>query len=145
MADKVLVVTDLSTTGVKNARLLQTVMGVLKVDPARFVLVVNHRDGAGELERGYVENLLKTEASAEIPYDPNVVATSIARGVPFVLSQPQSQAALRIAGLASLLSSAVPRRGHPEAGAASLDPAPHKRRRRLGIGRSRSGQAAASD
>src|ERR1019366_2287474 len=31
MADKVLVVTDLSTTGVKNARLLQTVMGVLKV------------------------------------------------------------------------------------------------------------------
>jgi pilus assembly protein CpaE len=145
MADKVLVVTDLSTTGVKNARLLQTVMGVLKVDPARFVLVVNHRDGAGELERSYVENVLKTEATVEIPYDPNVVATSIARGVPFVLSQPQSQAALRIAGLAALLTSPVPGRGHPEAGAALLDAAPHKRRRRLGIGRSRSGQAAASD
>lgn len=145
MADKVLVVTDLSTTGVKNARLLQTVMGVLKVDPARFVLVVNHRDGAGELERSYVENVLKTEATVEIPYDPNVVATSIARGVPFVLSQPQSPAALRIAGLAGLLSSPVPGRGHPEAGAAMLDAAPHKRRRRLGIGRSRSGQAAASD
>jgi pilus assembly protein CpaE len=145
MADKVLVVTDLSTTGVKNARLLQTVMGVLKVDPARFVLVVNHRDGAGELERSYVENVLKTEATVEVPYDPNVVATSIARGVPFVLSQPQSPAALRIAGLAGLLSSPVPGRGHPEAGAAMLDAAPHKRRRRLGIGRSRSGQAAASD
>ena len=61
-------------------------MGVLKVDPARFALVVNHRDGAGELERSYVENVLKTAATAEIPYDPNVVATSIARGVPFVLS-----------------------------------------------------------
>jgi pilus assembly protein CpaE len=145
MADKILVVTDLSTTGVKNARLLQTVMGVLKVDPARFVLVVNHRDGAGELERSYVENVLKTEATVEIPYDPNVVATSIARGVPFLLSQPQSQAALRIAGLAGLLSSAVPGRGHPGAGAAMLDAAPHKRRRRLSIGRNRSGQAPASD
>ena len=145
MADKVLVVTDLSTTGVKNARLLQTVMGVLKVDPARFALVVNHRDGAGELDRAYVEDVLKTAATAEIPYDPNVVATSIARGVPFVLSQPQSQAALRIAGLAGLLASGVPGRGHPERDAAPLDPTPPKRRRRLGIGRSRSGQAAASD
>ena len=145
MADKVLVITDLSTTGVKNARLLQAVMGVLKVDPARFVLVVNHRDGAGELERSYVENVLKTAATAEIPYDPNVVATSIARGVPFVLSQPQSQAAVRIARLAGLLAPAEPGRAHPEADSATLDPAGPKRRRRLGMGRSRSGQAAASD
>jgi pilus assembly protein CpaE len=145
MADKVLVITDLSTTGVKNARLLQAVMGVLKVDPARFVLVVNHRDGAGELERSYVENVLKTAATAEIPYDPNVVATSIARGVPFVLSQPQSQAAVRIARLAGLLAPAEPGRGHPEADSAAPHPAGPKRRRRLGMGRSRSGQAAASD
>jgi pilus assembly protein CpaE len=145
MADKVLVITDLSTTGVKNARLLQAVMGVLKVDPARFVLVVNHRDGAGELERSYVENVLKTAATAEIPYDPNVVATSIARGVPFVLSQPQSQPAVRIARLAGLLAPAEPGRGHPEADSAAPHPAGPKRRRRLGMGRSRSGQAAASD
>jgi pilus assembly protein CpaE len=145
MADKVLVITDLSTTGVKNARLLQTVMGVLKVDPGRFVLVINHRDGAGELERGYVENLLKTAATAEIPYDPNVVATSIARGVPFVLSQPQSQAALRIAGLADLLAPAAPGRGRPEADPVTPDPAGSKRRRRLGMGRTRSDQATASD
>ena len=145
MADKVLVITDLSTTGVKNARLLQAVMGVLKVDPARFVRVVNHRDGAGELERSYVENVLKTAATAEIPYDPNVVATSIARGVPFVLSQPQSQAAVRIARLAGLLAPAEPGRGHPAADSAAPHPAGPKRRRRLGMGRSRSGQAAASD
>jgi pilus assembly protein CpaE len=145
MADKVLVVTDLSTTGIKNARLLQTVMGVLKVDPGRFVLVINHRDGAGELERGYVENLLKTAATVEIPYEPNVVATSIARGVPFVLSQPQSQAALRIAGLADLLAPAAPGRGRPAADPVTPDPAGSKRRRRLGIGRTRSDQATASD
>ncbi len=144
MADKILVVTDLSATGVKNARLLQAVMGVLKVDPGRFVLVVNHRDGAGELERGYVENVLRTAATAEIPYEPNVVATSIARGVPFVLSQPQSQAALRIAGLADLLAPAVAGRARPDADAAPPEAAP-KRRRRLGMGRGRSDPAAASD
>ena len=145
MADKILVITDLSATGVKNARLLQTVMGVLKVDPGRFVLVVNHRDGAGELERGYVETVLKTAATVEIPYDPNVVATSIARGVPFVLSQPQSQPALRIAGLADLLAPASAGHARPDADPAPLDPASPKRRRRLGIGRARSDQAAASD
>ena len=145
MADKILVITDLSATGVKNARLLQTVMGVLKVDPGRFVLVVNHRDGAGELERGYVETVLKTAATVEIPYDPNVVATSIARGVPFVLSQPQSQPALRIAGLADLLAPTSAGHARPDADPAPLDPASPKRRRRLGIGRARSDQAAASD
>jgi pilus assembly protein CpaE len=145
MADKVLVITDLSATGVKNARLLQTVMGVLKVDPGRFVLVINHRDGAGELERGYVETVLKTAATVEIPYDPNVVATSIARGVPFVLSQPQSQPALRIAGLADLLAPASAGHTRPDADPAPPDPPSPKRRRRLGMGRARSDQAAASD
>jgi pilus assembly protein CpaE len=145
MADKVLVITDLSATGVKNARLLQAVMGVLKVDPARFVLVVNHRDGAGELERGYVENVLKTSATAEIPYEPNVVATSIARGVPFVLSQPQSQAALRIAGLAGLLAPAAAGRAGPDADTAPPDPTAPKRRRRLGMGRGRSDPVATPD
>src|ERR1035441_8322026 len=120
-------------------------MGVLNVEPGHLGLVINHRDGAGELERGYVENLLKTAATAEIPYEPNVVATSIARGVPFVLSQPQSQAALRIAGLADLLAPAAPGRGRPEADPVTPDPAGPKRRRRLGIGRTRSDQATASD
>jgi pilus assembly protein CpaE len=145
MADKVLVVTDLSATGVKNARLLQTVMGVLKVDPGRFVLVINHRDGAGELERGYVENVLKTAATAEIPYEPNVVATSIARGVPFVLSQPQSQAAVRIGGLADILSPAAEGRARADAEPASADPGTSRRRRRLGMGRGRGDQAPATD
>jgi pilus assembly protein CpaE len=145
MADKVLVVTDLSATGVKNARLLQTVMGVLKVDAERFVLVINHRDGAGELERAYVESVLKTAATAEIPYEPSVVATSIARGVPFVLSQPQSQAAARIGGLADLLAPVGRGRARDQAEPAPTDPPAPKRRRRLGMGRSRGDQATASE
>ena len=107
MADKVVLVTDLSATSVKNARLLQSVMGVLKVDASRFMLVINHREAAGEVARGYAEELLKTTASVEIPYDPGVVATSIGRGVPFTLAQPQSPVAMSVAALAEVLAPSV--------------------------------------
>jgi pilus assembly protein CpaE len=136
MADKVVLVTDLSATAVKNARLLQTVMGVLKVDAERFVLVINHREGAGELPRTYVEDVLKTSATVEIPYDPAVVATSIGRGVPFVLAQPQSPVAIRIVGLAEALALGSDQRSPAEAAPAALEPPSRKRRRLLRTGRS---------
>jgi pilus assembly protein CpaE len=135
MADRVILVTDLSAAAIKNARLLQSVLGVLKVDRERFVLVVNHREAAGELERSYVENLLRTRATAEIPYDPAVVATSIARGMPFVLAQPQSQVAARVAGLAQALGPA-PRERRPSGAVAAPPQSPPRRRRGvLGMGR----------
>ncbi len=140
MADKVLLITDLSATSIKNARLLQNVMGVLKVDDERLLLVINHREAAGELERSYVEGLLKTRAAAEIPYDPMVVATSIGRGVPFVLSQPQSQVAQRVVGLAQTLA-VVAVQGRPER-TEQGPPEPPSRRRRGMLGTTR-GQADA--
>ena len=141
MADKVLLVTDLSATSVKNALLLQSVMGVLRVDPDRFVLVVNHREGAAELGRGYVEEVLKTQATIEIPYDPAVVATSIGRGVPFVIGQPQSQVAARIVELAEALAPVdkVQRQRRGEVAPAADEPSARRPRRRLGFGRGRSG------
>jgi len=84
-------------------------------------------------------------ATAEIPYEPNVVATSIARGVPFVLSQPQSQVAVRIAGLADILSPVSGGRAGADVEPVPAEPAASKRRRRLGLGRTRGDQATASD
>ena len=135
MADRVLLVTDLSATSIKNARLLQTVMGVLKVEPERLVLVINHREAAGELDRSHVEGLLKLHAAVEIPYDPVVVATSVGRGVPFVLAQPQSQVALRIAGLAQALAPAPSERRAPAAAPPPLDAPSRRRHGVLGMGR----------
>ena len=140
MADKVLLVTDLSATSVKNALLLQSVMGVLRVDPDRFVLIVNHREGAAELGRGYVEEVLKTRATIEIPYDPAVVATSIGRGVPFVLGQPQSQVAARIVELAEALAPLErSQTKRDEAAPAPDEPSARRSRRRIGFGRGRTG------
>ena len=131
MADKVVLVTDLSATAVKNARLLQTVLGVLKVDANRFMLVINHREAAGEVARAYAEDLLKTSATVEIPYDPGVVATSIGRGVPFTLAQPQSPVALSVTALAELLAPSVAGRHPAEPAPPAPEPTARKRRRLL--------------
>ncbi|MGO8686004.1 MAG: CpaE family protein [Candidatus Dormibacteria bacterium] len=144
MADRVLLVTDLSATAIKNARLLQNVLGVLKIDHESLVLVINHREAAGELERAYIEKLLEMRAAAEIPYDPVVVATSIARGVPFVLAQPQSQVAIRVAGLADALA-AVASGPRPSGAAGPPEAQPRRRRGVLGMGRAQGDPASPTD
>lgn len=133
-SQRVLLVTDLSVTGLKNARLLRGILQTLGVGEQRLVVVGNHRDGAGELDRAAAENFLGAPITVEIPHDPLGVAGSIARGMPLVLdgSAPAVAAALRtLAGLVAPLSQ--PRGDAPET-AASGD---RKRRGRRVLGFSR--------
>jgi pilus assembly protein CpaE len=93
-SDRVLLVTDFSVTGVKNARLALTVLDVLHVPEERVAVVGNHRDDVGvvELERGQVESFLNRRVSAELPFDAAVIGGSVSRGVPFVAGSPDSSA-----------------------------------------------------
>ncbi len=134
LADKVLLVTDLSVTSVKNAKLARSVMEVLKLEADRFVLVLNHREGAGEMERGHAESFLDLRAAVELPFDSAVVAGSVSQGVPFVLSHPQSQVAVRIEELARALTADL-EIAAPEVEPAAAPEPPPKSRRRLGLGR----------
>ena len=97
LADHVVMVTDLSVTGVKNARLTRGVLETLEVDPAKVIVVGNHRDGVGELDRRGAETFLGAHISVEIPFAAEVIATSVNKGVPFVSSNPTAacSAALR--------------------------------------------------
>ncbi len=88
LADHIVMLTDLSVTGVKNARLTRGVLETLEVDPAKVMVVSNHRDGVGELDRRGAETFLGAHISVEIPFDAEVIATSVNKGVPFVLSHP---------------------------------------------------------
>jgi pilus assembly protein CpaE len=88
LADHVIMVTDLSVTGVKNARLTRGVLETLGVDPSKVLVVANHREGAGELDRRGAETFLGAHISVEIPFAPDIVATSVNKGVPFVISSP---------------------------------------------------------
>jgi pilus assembly protein CpaE len=90
LADHVVMLTDLSVTGVKNARLTRSVLETLEVDPARVVVVSNHRDGVGELDRRGAETFLGAHISVEIPFAAEIIATSVTKGVPFVSSNPSA-------------------------------------------------------
>ncbi|HXZ99576.1 MAG TPA: response regulator [Candidatus Binatia bacterium] len=135
MADRVLLVTDLSVTSVKNANMFRAVLDVLKVDASRYVLVINHREGAGEMETAHAEGFLSMTAAVEIPYAPAVIPTSVSRGVPFVVSHPQSQAAIKMEELARTLTN-VPAGAAPAPAVRESGEGGRKRSRRLlGLGR----------
>jgi pilus assembly protein CpaE len=90
LADHVVMVTDLSVTGVKNARLTRGVLETLAIDPTKVLVVANHRESAGELDRRGAEAFLGAHISVEIPFAADIVATSINKGIPFVVSGPSA-------------------------------------------------------
>ena len=131
-SDRVILVTDYSVTGVKNTRLLLTVLEVLHLPSERIVVVANARDPKTEnhLDRAQAEGFLHTPIALEIPHDPAVVGASVSRGVPFLSSAPQSLAGRAIVQLADLLIG--PARAAP---APATPPEPKRQRRRLGFAR----------
>jgi pilus assembly protein CpaE len=85
-AERIVLVTDASVPGVKNARLLLNVLDVLHIPDDRCLVVLNHRDAPGpvQLDRRQIEEFLKLPVNVEIPHDP-AVGTSISRGLPLAL------------------------------------------------------------
>jgi len=130
-SDQVVLVTDFSVTAVKNTRLVLSVLEVLHVPAEHTIVVANHRDAAGvvELERGQVENFLKTDISVEVPFDPAVVGGSVSRGVPLVLSSPDSAVTKAVVELARAVG--APSEVAGAAGGPAPDKRPPKRPRRL--------------
>jgi pilus assembly protein CpaE len=134
VADHVVLVTDLSLTGVKNTRLVRGVLDTLNVVPTRVLVVANHRESAGELDSRGAETFLGTAIAASIPFDPNVVATSVNTGVPFVIKEPKSKASAGVRAIADAID-AVP--AADATGAPSAEVARPKKasRRKLSFGR----------
>ena len=134
LADYLLLVTDLSVTGVKNTRLARGVLESLRVEPARILVVANHRDAAGELDVSGAESFLGARISTEIPYDAGVVAASINEGVPFVLSSPGTAASAALRAVARTVDPAL-RIGGEAAHAPRTSDKKKRTRRVLGFSR----------
>ncbi len=105
LADHLVMVTDLSVTGIKNARLTRGVLETLEVDPAKVMVIGNHRDGVGELDRRGAETFLGAHISVEIPFAADVVATSVNKGVPFVVSSPDAPASSAVRTIVAAIDS----------------------------------------
>lgn len=107
LADHVLVVTDLSVPGIKNTRLVRGVLETLQVSPERVMVIANHRESAGELDGGGAETFLGVAIAADIPFDARVVATSVNKGVPFMISGPNTPQSSAISAIARAIDPAV--------------------------------------
>jgi pilus assembly protein CpaE len=137
IADQIILLSDFSVPSIKNARLVLEVLGVLRVEPSRVTVVLNHRDAPPDLDPAHVQSLLKSPIGAEIPYDPSVVSASVSQGVPFILSHPESPASVGVRQLVARLAPPAAARGGRASGHNSRPEEKKKRPRRiLGFARS---------
>ncbi|MEO8898297.1 MAG: response regulator [Candidatus Dormibacter sp.] len=135
LADHVVLVTDMSVPGVKNTRLVRGVLDTLKVLPTRVLVVANHRESAGELDGRGAETFLGTAIAVEIPFDANVVATSVNTGVPFVIKEPKSKASAGVRAIAEAIDKAPAAEAVVAPSADVAQPVKKASRRKLSFGR----------
>ena len=135
-SERIVLLTDYSVTGVKNTRLVMTVLGELKVPDDKVLLVANNRDARTEnaLARSQAESFLGSKIALEIPFDPGVVGAAVSRGAPFITTAPDSAVTEAIKQLADLVAHGGPLTP-VGAVATAAAPAPKRQRRILGFAR----------
>lgn len=134
-SERIVLLTDYSVTGVKNTRLVMSVLGVLKVPDEKVLLVANNRDARTEnaLARTQAESFLGAKIALEIPFDPAVVGAAVSRGAPVITTAPDSTVTEAIKQLADLIAQGGPTA--PAGAVAAPAPAAKRQRRILGFAR----------
>jgi pilus assembly protein CpaE len=134
-SERIVLLTDYSVTGVKNTRLVMSVLGVLKVPDDKVLLVANNRDARTEnaLARTQAESFLGSKIALEIPFDPAVVGAAVSRGAPVMTTAPESGVTAAIKRLADLIAQGGPTA--PAGMVPSPAPAAKRQRRILGFAR----------
>ncbi len=102
-ADDILLLTNLDVMSLKNARLALQTLQALGIQQAKVKLVLNQANTQGGLTRADAERAVRMKVAASLPSDP-LVADSVNRGVPMVISAPTSKFALSVEDLARVLS-----------------------------------------
>ncbi|MBP2656868.1 MAG: cheB 7 [Firmicutes bacterium] len=103
-SDVVLVVAALDLPTIKNVKLCLEVMGSLNYSTEKLQLVLNKASSEGGIDVPEAEESLRQSFIAALPNDGKVVATSVNRGVPFVISNPEAQVSLRVVNLARTIA-----------------------------------------
>lgn len=103
-ADEVLVVSAMDLPTVKNVKLCLEIMESLNYTEEKVKLILNRSDSEGGMDIREVEETLRRDFSATVPSDGKTVVSSVNRGVPFVLSNPDTHVAQSIYELARMVS-----------------------------------------
>ncbi len=113
-ADTILVLTALEITTIKNVRLFLEVADQLEYSRTKLRLVINRADAAQGIRIADVEASIRRPIDGTIVSDGRLSVLAVNRGVPFVVSHPESVLSRDVAKLAQTLAG--------EAGAAQDQP-----------------------
>jgi len=104
LADTIVVLTALEITTIKNVRLFLEVADQLEYNRAKVRLVVNRADTAQGIRIADVEASVRRPIDATIVSDGRLSVLAVNRGVPFVVSHPESVLTRDVMSLAKLLA-----------------------------------------
>ena len=99
-ADQILVVAALEITTIKNVRLFLEVADQLDYERSKIRLVINRSDASQGIRIGDVEASIRRTIDGTIVSDGRLAVLAVNRGVPFVVSHPESPLARDVIRLA---------------------------------------------
>ena len=103
-ADQILVVAALEITTIKNVRLFLEVADQLDYERSKIRLVINRSDASQGIRIGDVEASIRRPIDGSIVSDGRLAVLAVNRGVPFVVSHPESPLARDVIKLARTLA-----------------------------------------
>ena len=103
-ADQILVVAALEITTIKNVRLFLEVADQLDYERSKVRLVINRSDASQGIRIGDVEASIRRPIDGTIVSDGRLAVLAVNRGVPFVVSHPESPLSRDVVKLARTLA-----------------------------------------
>ena len=103
-ADQIMVVAALEITTIKNVRLFLEVADQLDYERSKIRLVINRSDASQGIRIGDVEASIRRPIDGTIVSDGRLAVLAVNRGVPFVVSHPESPLARDVIKLARTLA-----------------------------------------
>lgn len=105
-ADCILVISSLDLPAIKNVKLCMEMMESLHYSKEKIKLVLNRANSEGGIRTGEVEESLHHDFIATLPSDGKTVLGAVNRGIPFVLSHPETLVSQSIFNLAKVITNA---------------------------------------
>jgi pilus assembly protein CpaE len=105
-ADQILVVASMDLPTIKNVKLCLEIMESLSYNPDKIKLVLNRTNSEGGMDIREAEESLRRNFTATLPSDGKTVVTSVNRGTPFVIANPDAVVSRNIFKLAQYIGGA---------------------------------------
>lgn len=102
-ADQILIMAALEITAIKNLRLFLELADQLGYDRAKLRIVMNRSDATQGIRMGDVEGSIRRPIDGTIVSDGRLAVLAVNRGVPFIVSNPESTLARDVNRLAQTI------------------------------------------